>query len=99
MLLIAGTFTIAAERRDDFIAAAVEVARVTRGEDGCVFYAFTASLDDPTTMHVVEKWTSQEALTAHLATDHVNAFRAALAGIMRGGDVLKYEVASEGPVL
>ena len=99
MLLIAGTFKIDPARHDEFAAAAVACATTTRTEDGCVAYAFSADFADKGTVYVAEKWTSEEALRAHLGTEHVATFRAAIAGIMQGGDVLKYQISSEGPVM
>ena len=43
----------------------------TRAEDGCVTYELMQNTSDPTDFTFVEEWTSNEALDAHLATDHL----------------------------
>ena len=98
MLVIAGTFEIDPDQRDALIAAAIAVQQASREEEGCLLYTWSADLEDPRKVHVVEKWTSQEALERHLALPHVADFRAVSKTAVRGGDVVKYEVSSEGPV-
>jgi quinol monooxygenase YgiN len=98
MLVIAGTFEIDPDQRDAFVAAAIAVQQASRQEEGCLLYAWTADLEDPSRVHVAEKWTSQEALDHHFTLPHIATFLAAVRGIMRGSDVLKYQVSSEGPV-
>jgi quinol monooxygenase YgiN len=60
--------------------AASEARKVVAGtvkEDGCLHYDFHLSVTDPTKLVAVERWTSREALEAHMHTSHLQAWRAA----------------------
>jgi quinol monooxygenase YgiN len=60
--------------------AAAEARKVVAGtikEDGCLHYDFHQSVTDPTRLVAVERWSSPEALEAHMHTPHLAAWRAA----------------------
>lgn len=99
MLIVAGEIEIDPARRDEAIAAAREMMGVTRGEPGCLTYAFSADLADPARFRIFEEWESQAALDAHFAAPHMAAFQARMAGLgVRGMQIRKYEVARAGPL-
>jgi quinol monooxygenase YgiN len=99
MLVIAGTIPFDPAHRDAFLAACIALQEATRKEEGCLLYAFSADLEDPGLVHIVEKWTSEEALTAHFAEPHMKAFADAMSEARRGNStVVKFQVSSEGPV-
>jgi quinol monooxygenase YgiN len=52
-----------------------ELAAATHAEDGCLAFTLHRGLDDHDVIALVERWTSKEALDAHLASSHVTAFR------------------------
>jgi len=99
MLIIAGTFRIAKETRDATFAAARAMMADTLKEAGCHAYSFTADLDDPTLMHLFERWESEDHLKAHFSTPHMAKFQAAL-GQLRPQvlEIQKYEISKAGPV-
>ena len=43
----------------------------TRAEEGCILYELMQNNADPTDFTFVEEWTSDEALDAHLETEHL----------------------------
>lgn len=67
---------------DQILPMLQALAEGTHHEDGCVLYSLQRGIENPDQFVTVEKWTSGDALTAHLATEHVQA---ALAG---AGDLL-----------
>lgn len=68
----------------------------TRKEPGCLAYAFSLDVSDPTTMRISERWESMEALEAHFATPHMAAFGGVLAKAPPTSmEVKVYEVARE----
>lgn len=78
MILVEGTVRLAAgeiERLGDAMRAQIEA---TRAEPGCELYAFAADVLDPQTLRISERWTSQEALDAHMKAPHMAAFNEAL---------------------
>lgn len=62
-------------RVEEGLEAFAEVAATTHTEEGCVAYALHRSPADPDLIVLVERWASREALDAHLATEHLAAFR------------------------
>lgn len=59
-----------------FCACVAALAGPTRAEEGCLFYEFYQSDEDPTVCYFVEEWRSQEDLEQHLKTLHVARFAA-----------------------
>lgn len=56
--------------------ALLKVCAPTRAEKGCINYDLHVSPDDPGLLVFHENWVSKEDLDAHLASPHVDAFRA-----------------------
>jgi quinol monooxygenase YgiN len=99
MLIIAGTIDMNPEHVDAFIAAAIDMMQATLKETGCQAYSFTVDQLTPGRIRLYEKWDSQADLEAHFVVPHMAAFQAATADLdVTGRDLLKYEIASEGPV-
>ena len=99
MLVISATVPIRADRRDEAVAAAVEMQRATLEEPGCNAYRFSFAIDDPDLVCIFEEWIDQAALDAHFATAHMAAFQAKLADIVAGAvGATKYEIAASGPL-
>ena len=62
-------------------AAALEMMSATKSQEpGCLEYAYAVDLGDPTLLRIIERWTDDDALTAHFATPHMAAFGQAMAG-------------------
>ena len=77
MLLIAGTVRIPPERVAEALVAARRMIEATRGEDGCVRYAFAEDVLEPGLIHISEVWRDQAALERHFASAHMAVWRAA----------------------
>jgi quinol monooxygenase YgiN len=56
--------------------ALLKVCAPTRGEKGCLNYDLHVSPDDPGLLVFRENWGSKADLDAHLASPHIDAFRA-----------------------
>ena len=68
----------------------------TRKESGCLAYAFSVDVTDPTKVRIFERWESMDALRAHFATPHMAPFGAAVAQIQpKSMDVKVYEIDKE----
>ena len=61
----------------------------TRAEDGCVVYELLQNAADPTVFTFVEEWTSDAALDAHLASDHIAAALGRLPDVLDGAPVIE----------
>jgi len=86
----------AAERAREAIA---KMERATRAEEGCITYAFSVDVSDPSMLRVIERWRSIEDVRAHMQTPHMAEFGAAVAQIRPlGMEVKAYEIAREVPL-
>ena len=50
----------------------------TRAEAGCARYAYGVDVADPNLLHVVEEWSDEEAVNAHMNTPHMAELMTAL---------------------
>ena len=84
MIFVLATIELHPGRREDFLAEFHKIVPLVRKEEGCLLY--TPTCDVPTSLSaqppvrdnvavIVEKWTSLEALTAHLSAPHMVAYR------------------------
>ena len=87
MLLITGSALPAEGARDYVIASVHDMVEATRADEGCVYYAFTASLDDDAIVST-EVWKNRAALEAHMSHDHTRQFLAGLDGALAGEPVM-----------
>ena len=74
MIVIEGTIRVG-----DLAAARPHMEtmiRASRGEAGCIDYAYAVDLLDPGLVRVSERWESRAALDRHLVSDHIRAWRA-----------------------
>lgn len=81
-------------------AAIADMVAASNTEPGCIAYAFTQDVCDPTVLHIVEKWQDDAALAAHFATPHMAAFGAAIAGLdVQIIEAVKYHADDGAPVM
>jgi quinol monooxygenase YgiN len=81
MLIILAKAQASAATLEAAKPAIAAMVAASNAEDGCIAYAFTQDLGDPSIIHIVEKWQDEAALAAHFATPHMAAFGAAIAGL------------------
>jgi quinol monooxygenase YgiN len=101
MLVVAGSFQVAPEHREEFLASREEAMRTSRREDGCLEYVFSADPLEAGRVVLYERWESKEALGAHLAG--MRARREAGGNTappvpVLSSDVKQYEIAGVGEV-
>ena len=63
-----------AKQHDEFIVKTKELARMTRANDNLVSYSCNSDIEIPNTYVFEEVWPSEEALRAHLETDHFSSW-------------------------
>lgn len=96
MILISGTITIDPANTDAAVAAIAELETATRAEDGNIQYGFWLSHSEPGTFMVVEEWADDDALNAHMASDHMAAFLTAAGGFgITSTDLQRYDVTTK----
>ena len=99
MIVISGTIPVKAETREKAAQLALEMAKATQAEAGCLFYNFYADLADPNVFRIFEEWESEEALGKHFQTDHMAKFIKEIPGLVSGPiDAKKYTVSATEPL-
>ena len=64
MLIIAGHFTVDADRRDEYLSAFADLVRRARRAPGCLDVAVTADALDAGRVYMYERWESWQDVTA-----------------------------------
>lgn len=89
------------EHRDELKRRLEIMAEATQAEQGCLLYALQVGADDPNALGFVEKWESDDALAAHLQSEHVRSGASERAAMMsQPAVVVKYrnDVEGEWPI-
>ena len=90
MIIVEGWVRLQAGEIERLRSATIEVIRATKAlEPGCLEYAYAVDLADPDLLRISERWVDEAALDAHLATEHVAAFRQVIAGAKIAGASVK----------
>lgn len=64
-VIVVATFKAQEGKAEDVIAGLTPVIEQTHEEAGCLSYALHRDANDPDTLVLVERWTSQVALESH----------------------------------
>lgn len=95
MIIVAGTATIKADQWDEAVQQAQQMVALTEAEIGCISYRIYVHPVERTTFFIFEEWDSQEALTRHFQTEHLQAFSTYLTTILAGPmNIKRYEINS-----
>lgn len=76
LLTVVAEITAKPGKEEDLRAALLALVEPTRKEEGCVEYDLHVSTDSPGAFVFYENWTSREALDRHLASPHLERFKA-----------------------
>lgn len=71
MIKVVAKCTVKADSIDEYIRISKELVEETQKEEGCIFYSLHQDVNDPTILTCLETWTTQEALDAHLQSEHI----------------------------
>jgi quinol monooxygenase YgiN len=94
VLIVIATLPGKPDKREEIAATLSKAAAASRGDAGCVSYAFHVDLEDPDRYVSVEVWKDQASLDAHFATPHLAELFAAAADLFAGPPVIEtYPVA------
>jgi len=81
MLIVLGTAKLGKGALEDGRAALEAMVAASRAEEGCIDYAYSLDVSDPSILRITEQWIDDAALAAHFQTPHMAAFQQALAGL------------------
>ncbi len=83
MIIVTGQVRFAAGEIERLTPAFRMNIQATRAEPGCARYAYAVDLAEPTLLHVVEEWSDEEAVNAHMNRPHM----AELMNVMGGAKI------------
>ncbi len=96
-IVVVGSFTAEPGREAEALEALQALVEPTHGEAGCILYALHQGQDDPRRLAFVERWSSKEALEAHLASPHVQEVPAKATELFgESADIVVYEAVPGG---
>jgi quinol monooxygenase YgiN len=78
MIFITAKFRVAPEDADSWPEITRAFTEATRAEEGCLWFDWSRSLDDPTEYVLVEAFRDGDAGAAHVQSDHFRQARASL---------------------
>ena len=73
MVFITAKFPVRPEDADAWPEISRSFTEATRAEPGCLWFAWSRSLDDPNEYVLVEAFRDGEAASAHVTSDHFRA--------------------------
>lgn len=73
MIFITAKFRVLPEHADQWPQIAGAFTRATRGEDGCLWFDWSRSVDDPNEFVLVEAFRDGDAGAAHVQSAHFRA--------------------------
>lgn len=94
MVIVAGHLAVDPGQRDDYLQQCRDVVRQARRARGCLDFAITADLVDPSRVDIFERWESQAAVEAFRGSGPSDEQAAAI----RSAAVAEYEVTEERPL-
>jgi quinol monooxygenase YgiN len=98
-LLIVGTVRLPPDRLAAAKAVMSAMIAASRGEDGCLDYAYAEDVADPGLIRVSELWRDRDSLARHFASPHLAAWRAAWPRLgLSDRNLVLYEVGDPEPV-
>jgi quinol monooxygenase YgiN len=80
LIFITAKFPVKPEHADAWPDLSREFTEATRAEEGCLWFEWSRSLDDPTVYVLVEAFRDDDAGAAHVQSEH---FRTATATLPR----------------
>ena len=96
MLVVIASLPGKPDKREEIRAALTKAAQASRGDAGCLSYAFHVDLEDPDRWVSVETWADQASLDAHFQTPHLAELFAVAGDLLDGAPQIDtYE--TDGP--
>ena len=99
MLIIAGTITVNPEDREQFLAVRQETVARARQMKGCLEYAFSADIVDPSCVRLFERWESEDDVAAWMVAHRGDPKQTDQPKVsIQRMDFLKHQISSSGPI-
>jgi quinol monooxygenase YgiN len=93
MIFITAKFPVRPEHADDWPDLSREFTEATRAEEGCLWFEWSRSLDDPTVYVLVEAFRDDDAGAAHVQSEHFRTATSTLPRYLaRTPDIVNFSV-------
>jgi quinol monooxygenase YgiN len=99
MLIIAGTITVDPGDREKFLALRQDTVARARQMKGCLDYAFSADISDPSCVRLFERWESDDDVAAWMVARHTDRGQTGEPEVaIQRMDFLKHQISGTGPI-
>ena len=95
-VVVVGSFVAREGKEDEARSAFESLVDPTHAEDGCILYALHQGHDDRRRFVFVERWASEDAINAHLESDHVKDLLTKADDLFASSDITVYDALPGG---
>ena len=100
MLMVIGTAKLGDGALETARPALEAMITASNAEEGCIDYAYSVDVLDPSILRITEKWVDEAALVTHFQTPHMATFQQALASLdVTIIEVLKFQADDGAPLM
>jgi quinol monooxygenase YgiN len=100
MIVMHATVPVDSERREAALDLVRDLAEASRQEEGVIDYRVATDAEDPNLVRVFEQYEDDDAVDAHMSSDHFESFQADVAAHLDGEPTLyRFEVDSKSQVM
>ena len=88
------------DARDEAIESLTELGEASREEEGVVDYRVTTDVGEENTVRIFEEYEDEDAVNAHMTSEHFGAFQGKVGGFAGGPvELYKYEVGEKSQLM
>jgi quinol monooxygenase YgiN len=100
MIVMHATLPIDPDDREAALELVRDLAESSREEDGVVDYRVATDAEDPDTVRVFEQYEDDDAVDAHMSSDHFRSFQNEIGSHLAGEPTLyRFDVESKTQVM
>lgn len=71
MIKVVAKYRLKPGVREEYLEIARELAEETKKEEGCIQYVLYEDIKEPAILTMIEEWTDEEAINAHMESAHM----------------------------
>lgn len=93
MYVMKATIPVDPDQREAAVEAAADLARQSREEAGVIDYRVAADVEDENVLRFFEQYEDQDAVDAHMESDHFQAFQGQVEEFVAGEiELIQFDV-------
>ena len=95
MIVMHASLPVQPDTREEALDLVTDLAEQSRAEDGVVNYRVTTDAEEPNTVRIFEQYEDDDAVDAHMSSDHFQAFQGEIVNHLAGEPtLLRFDVES-----